>query len=540
VVDAHSGNYLRFMNYTGIQGTLTVTFVTIFRGGADLDNVVNTTSTAILAFYNDYDYNIAHYAGGGSLRAWTSSNVIIADLGDNGLFGSLIANSGHLEFHQDTGQMINLNGDMEIVNNGIVDIYGGSTDCSIGPNGPVTFTMDSGEFNVRNKGIQISSNNTGTFTISGGTIRTAGSFLDGRGNFYPTGGTVELTGSGYAQATLEASSWFWILRVNKLPTRTSPQGTPLFSDREGNIPPISRTPNLNIMGDCTIRGGYIQDAVNVAALYGDMNCLNGSSLDINGGLFQICGYNVFCGGNLNISGSVFMNPESSLLMSDGGNVNVLDGGQFITDDYSDGWVTVTHNTSGSYGFNVESGATILAAYTVFEYMNANGIFLKPGSSVITTYPFNPFYHCTFRQGAAGGVLLKINNGQSFTITGAVFPANTWGGTYNVSKTVDSGTVYFDQWSGDFGGPDYEQDSYGRIDWEFMGLPMIEDLSISYVLASDQIRLDWSYPIAGTQFKIYRSSIPEGPFSFVGATTDEFWTQDVPGSIFFYRVTAYVP
>ncbi|MCF8364716.1 MAG: T9SS type A sorting domain-containing protein, partial [Bacteroidales bacterium] len=44
------------------------------------------------------------------------------------------------------------------------------------------------------------------------------------------------------------------------------------------------------------------------------------------------------------------------------------------------------------------------------------------------------------------------------------PTNSWGGAYNVSKSNNSGRITFNDFSGPYSGPSYENDPYNRIDW----------------------------------------------------------------------------
>jgi len=221
-------------------------------------------------------------------------------------------------------------------------------------------------------------------------------------------------------------------------------------------------------------------------------------------------------------------------MSSGHTIDVNSGGYLGVIGNSTNAAMVTCS-SGYYGFDVESGGTIGANYAIFEKMNSNGVYVKNGAFVDLDDPMD---NCTFRLGASSGRLLRIDNNQSFTITGAAFPANTWGGAHNVSKTVNSGSVYFADWSGDFGGPTYEQDSYARLYWEGSGIPPVSDLTISHV--HPNIVLDWSYPLDAIEYKIYRSADPYGTFLYVGATTNTTWSQTVPGDKYFYKVTAVMP
>jgi hypothetical protein len=94
-------------------------------------------------------------------------------------------------------------------------------------------------------------------------------------------------------------------------------------------------------------------------------------------------------------------------------------------------------------------------------MGVNGVYLAPGSTVD---PAHSLYACTFQDGASGGTLLGINNSQVLTIRKAVFPTNSWGGASNVAKTLNSGHVYFVDFSGGFSGEGFDGDGFGLIDW----------------------------------------------------------------------------
>jgi hypothetical protein len=121
---------------------------------------------------------------------------------------------------------------------------------------------------------------------------------------------------------------------------------------------------------------------------------------------------------------------------------------------------LTHQ-SGNYILNIESGGTLSAENATFEYMSTNGIYLKSGSILDATHSL---HNCTFQNGVASGTLLTIDNSGIYNITNANFPTNTWSGTNNVKKTVNSGTVNFVNATGAFSGATYESDAYGRINW----------------------------------------------------------------------------
>ena len=108
-----------------------------------------------------------------------------------------------------------------------------------------------------------------------------------------------------------------------------------------------------------------------------------------------------------------------------------------------------------------NGGTISAEYGIFEYMASAGINLMGNAIVDAGHPFD---NCLFRNGTAGGRLLTVNSIQTFTVNNAIFPTNTWGGAYNVYKSVDAGVVNFNSATGGFQGEAYDYDPFNRIHW----------------------------------------------------------------------------
>jgi hypothetical protein len=535
VLDNHTGNSLTFYDYTEISSLLTVNSEIAFLGGGSFNSVSNTADEASLEFYTA-SYLIDEYTGGGSLKSTGSAQVIITDLTQFGINGNFTADNGHLEIHQDIYSPIDIYGNITIHNDGIVDIYGGEYDLYIGFLGYSIFTMSSGSFNVKDRGISISSFTGGCdFIITGGTITVNGDWRDTLGVFDPTGGSVVMTGSGDNTIIQHADSWFWNLVVNKVATREVSE--PQFSyDRDGNQTLITRSSNLAINA-VTIKGGLNIQAANTVFLQDDMNSINNGTINIENADFILQEYNLISTGNLNINanGNLIIVWGSALLMSDGRNITVNDGGSLRLNAG-----LITHNGTGYYGLNVESGGTIGAFGSMFEYMNVNGIMLKEGSLVDTNSSFD---YCTFWKGAQYGRLLTINNGQSFVVEGAIFPPNTWDSIYNVSKAVDGGMVYFKDWTGNFSGPNFEQDPHNRIYWEgYDGVPPVTNLSIDYFDILASIVLLWDHPASsGVTFKIYRSANPDGPFVYYDSIeNDHYWSEPVSGHINFYKVTADLP
>ncbi|MFO8144576.1 MAG: C25 family cysteine peptidase [Candidatus Syntrophosphaera sp.] len=443
----------------------------------------------------------------------TGGDFTALDLVDPGIMGEIILTGGTVNLHQDASQYIDMRGTWNI-SGGEMHLWGGDGNSywPWGTSGEIN--MSAGLIHRHDSGINIPSTYTLTENITGGTIRTDGSFYCYRSDFTPSGGTLEFVGSLDA-ALNNTSGTLYNITVNKTGATALAGSEPvIITQRDGSQQELTRTNNV-----------YMST---------DVNC-NGN-LNVTSGSFSTSAHDLNCAGNVDVNGIMSIPASGALIMSSGKTINVNNGGNLNVIGNSTNAAMVTCS-SGYYGFDVESGGTLGANYGIFEKMNANGVYVKNGALVSTTYPLD---NCTFRLGASGGRLLWINNNQSFTVNGAMFPTNTWGGAYNVSKTANSGSVYFANWSGDFGGPAYEQDTYGRIFWEGTGIPTISDLSISYIPASNLIRLDWTYPLTATEYKIYRSATPDGTFLYEDSTTNHYWTQTVPGDIYFYRVTAVMP
>ena len=154
-------------------------------------------------------------------------------------------------------------------------------------------------------------------------------------------------------------------------------------------------------------------------------------------------------------------------------------------------------------------------------------------------PVNSFNYCTFRYGPSTGRLLTIDNNETITIDHASFPVPGTVGSYNVAKTVNQGSVTFTNYSGDFSGASYELDTYNRIHWTPTGVPPITDIHIERMGVSG-IRLWWTYPYTYTEFRVYSSTSPDGPFTYAGYSTTMQWIGTASADKTFYHVKVYVP
>lgn len=188
---------------------------------------------------------------------------------------------------------------------------------------------------------------------------------------------------------------------------------------------------------------------------------NQGNLNILHGVLDLNDQEIYATGVISIGDGAVLQMDAGSEVHIGSALEVIDGGSIQISGSSASPALVTHNQTGYPTFAIGSGASLSAEYCIFEYLSGSGVYLLPGAIVDPNHAFN---YCTFRNGAENGSLLTLNDDNSYTITGASFPQNTWGSIYNVSKTVNQGEVFFNQVTGTFAGPSLENDAYNRIQW----------------------------------------------------------------------------
>lgn len=215
-------------------------------------------------------------------------------------------------------------------------------------------------------------------------------------------------------------------------------------------------------GPMTINKGATAYGVTVDS---DIPFYSSGGLTIDNGYFKLFANSFRSNGTITINsgGTMQMENGASLQMEANHDVDVNSGGTFKTIGKATAPNLITHYNSGYYSFTVNNNATIGAKYTVFEYMDADGINVDYGSNVNTDFPFD---YCTFQNSYYGSTLLKLNCSQSLTIANAIFPSNTWGGFNNVRCSYIIGDITFVWAEGGFSGETQESDPYNVIDWEY--------------------------------------------------------------------------
>ncbi|MGB4204423.1 MAG: hypothetical protein WBJ84_02255, partial [Bacteroidales bacterium] len=385
---------------------------------------------------------------------WTSGGIEIAagtftalDLADNGLYGSYsVKAGGTINLHQAASGWIDLNGELNFDGGGNINIYGGSMPSWWSYDGNAKINMNGGVLDFKDWGIYIYYSPTYSFTqnITGGTIRTSMGFECDRSNFTPLGGTLEFYGSTNTFLDMVSGSHLRNVIINKSSKEgnESYTGEPVYDQRSGKL-----------ISDGT--------RANNISLYSDIEILG--NLTINSGSFNTLPNQVSVSGNvaINNGGQLLVDAGAGIAMAASKSVTVNNGGLLEFNGTAGTQSKITRKSSGYYALNIESGGKIGAEHTIFEYMNTNGVNIKPGAIVDIGKSFN---NCIFRSGQSGGRLLTIDNSQTFSVNYAMFPYNSWGGNFNVYKSVDSGVVTFGGHSGDFSGSEFEWDWFKRIHW----------------------------------------------------------------------------
>ncbi|MCD4730273.1 MAG: hypothetical protein K8R74_06725 [Bacteroidales bacterium] len=390
-------------------------------------------------------------------------------------------------------------GIFQLSSTGSLTIDGGNFICD-GPYNPNhncflfgTFNMDNGLFEITNNPLRIE----GPSSINGGIIRVGSGFLAPiAGCFQPTGGSVELIGTGSINQFIKVdeANYFYDLVIDRTNTLD------IFSGY-----------NLNIKNDFTLSGGLDSNTCdiyiggswvnsagssafieNTGSVFfdgtGDVSITPGETfynltldkassadwLTLSGnvtalGDLVVNGGALHTGDNtLDVYGNIDINSSANLFVQAGGTLKVGDnkdlvadlGSSFYIEGSPSNYATLTHSGTGRYDCNIFG--EIAANYAIFEFMGLSGINIKEGATVNPIYTFN---NCIFQNGApAPSALLTLNNDQVFTCSNAYFE-NTFGNTqYNVWKHFDTGNATLQGATGDFAGPEFEYDPNNRIHW----------------------------------------------------------------------------
>ena len=190
--------------------------------------------------------------------------------------------------------------------------------------------------------------------------------------------------------------------------------------------------------------------------------LGGGTLTVREGYMDLNGHYVRCTGNVTVEdgGKLTVNAGAWVEVGNPGTLDVQGGGLLDVRGTTANPAKVT-DWSGDYAFIIRSNAVLRAENAVFEGMDANGLWVATGAAV--EEPFT-FHGCTFRYGAGGGTLLRLDNSQVMTVRNAVFPSNAGGTASNVRKSVAAGRADFVHATGIFAGEAYDNDVSNLVNW----------------------------------------------------------------------------
>lgn len=463
-----------FYNFTINKSAGTAT---LSAGPLDVNGAFTLTSGTFDAQNVNMDIE-GNVSVAGTLSSSSNTIYAAADWSVSGTFTSsgLVTLDGTTQSFAGTFNNLSLSGSATKTVTAAIDLSGNLT-----VNSGVTFSMQSYTHtfagNWNNAGTIISSSSTAKFDGSGntqtivsggsgtsfglndfvinkssGTVQLSTNPLSVLGSLTISSGTLDLNGQNMYvaghfsnSAGFSAGSGYLIFNGTTGGPYDISTGSATFANIDFNAPGVTYqlTSDIDVDGDLAVYQGTFD--------------LNGRTMNFGnaaGDSIKVFStFNVDAGAYLKLY--VAAGAGSKLAVENGGTISVLGS--------SGNRANVTRfNGSGStdrYGFAVLSGGTLKAKYGLFEYMDANGVELRDGSDLDSTYNLS---NTNFNNGASGGAYLSIGNltgTNHFSITSTGFLSNPGGGAFNVSRTTaaSADTLDFDQASGTFAGSSYENE-----------------------------------------------------------------------------------
>jgi len=196
---------------------------------------------------NSYDWT------SGSLRVLDGATFTANDLADIRIMGRFYLENGQIDLHQDTNHYIDLDADLFLYS-GTMNIWGGyNYPSEWAYTRAVTVMIEDASLNFKDNGIFLQ--NTGYYlsaNISGGTIRTSKDFKVERNGFNPTGGILEMYGSGSAILHVNSPSCLHNVVIDKASSREGEN----FTGGE-RINQVTVDANTEFNGYCKVNTGSI-------------------------------------------------------------------------------------------------------------------------------------------------------------------------------------------------------------------------------------------------------------------------------------------
>jgi photosystem II stability/assembly factor-like uncharacterized protein len=215
-------------------------------GNVNFNDFVNNISSGYLEIVDEVLCNKYYWQNGGiRVDSDDSSSFIALDLKQDGIYGDYILDNGHIELHNI--EHVHLNGNL-VINGGTFEVHGGSANSDWPGFVDASLTMTNGVLDFKDMGINVkNSAQSLTLNISGGEIRTIGSFYDYRADFHPTGGELTLYGQYNAYIDCVPGSSFYNLKVNKESVKRN--------DKSPKSTMVALWKDTEITHSCTIEEG---------------------------------------------------------------------------------------------------------------------------------------------------------------------------------------------------------------------------------------------------------------------------------------------
>ena len=432
---------------------------------ANMGAALRISNPAVTVTCNQYDWT----SGGIDVISGTFTAL---DLAENGIYGGYWLNSGGT---------INLTNDGWIDLNANVNIYGGTFNVIGGTansdwpySANASITMSGGVLDFKNRGINLNSSVPYTLTenITGGTIRTVGSFTGDRSDFHPTGGTIELYGSTDVQLSHGVGCNFVNLLINKsaILDGSGQKTEEIFFDREGNSTKnilangVTALSDLVLLGNMNIQSGTLvaPSSIKVGGNWtnnvGTAGFTEGSSsVTFNGSNHQYCYGETFNALVLNKSFGDLIFPAGTTTTCQVYDWNSgeleIDGGTFIANDLFD------NGLFGNY-YLTNAGGLIELHQNAPQFVDLCGrIVIVNGT--MNVYGGSSYSYWPLNNNAAiwmsGGVLDFKENGIRIYNNALALDDQITGGVIRMSKGLEIERADFTPAAGTF-------EFYGSSDW----------------------------------------------------------------------------
>ncbi len=282
---------------------------------------------------------------------------------------------------------------------------------------------------------------------------------------------------------ITADSYFGVGTNYQLTLKGNFENAGTFNSESGKVVFASETGDKSIT--CGVSSFYDMNIDAAGVTYSLLDNITVSrDLKIVDGILDVNGNTMSVGRSLSISGSLVANTASILDMDDGASVAVNDGGliELIGTDVDR--AAITCSSGGRFSFDVNSGGSIKAQYYTVDYVDADGLYMAPGSNIDVTYNLSDGIFSNGYPSSGTYMTLLHEMSENDTIRNLVFNS---GPKYNVTRTSGTTIFFFEDASGDLGNYLYEKDdeinasaSSGLLQWPYEKLYTWEgDVSSSW-------------------------------------------------------------